>query len=344
MKLFQICNFLFNCIGIFSFKYININNKINVKTNRAFFYKNQTSIINTNNPSNKIKSLLNLIRSNNIIPTTLLCFSGGWIINPSIYNLLHSKSFIVSIMDTILIMSASMALNDIYDLEIDKINSPKRPLVNEELKIHEAFLFSLLLIGTSEYLTLIYLPDNLKLIIQLVIIQISIYTPILKRILFIKNISCATLVAFSLFFSGLAASNTIMSINKNFNLLSVAMSIIFFGSWCNEILLDMRDKEGDKNNKIVTIPTLFENDFSWLCSFLILNINIIGNSLSIFYLYNGKIAIILPIILSPLLINLYKIKKEHYSQDSIINYMKYSNYILAILLVYLCIIAKITNS
>jgi len=341
MKLFQVCIFIFNLINIGSFKNLNTNMKTIIRSNTAILYKNNTSIINKNQPPNKIQSLFKLIRSNNIFPTTLLCFTGGWIINPSINNLLHSTSFIISILDTIFIMSASMALNDIYDLDIDKINSPNRPLVNGEVKIYEAFLFSLLLIGISEYLTIVYLPDNLKFIIQLVILQISIYTPILKRILIIKNISCASLVAFSIFFSGLAASNTIMSLHKNFGLLSVAMSLIFFGSWCNELLLDMRDKEGDKNNKITTIPTLLDNDFSWLFSNIILYFNIISNLFVISYLYNLKFAIFVPIILSPLLVNLYKIKKENYSEKSIVNYMKYSNYPLVVLLIYLCIIAKI---
>jgi 4-hydroxybenzoate polyprenyltransferase len=342
MQLFQICFLLFNIININSYKNFNINSKTNIRKTKAIFYKNQTTIINIDiiKPPNKIQSLLKLIRSNNIIPTTLLCFSGGWIMNPSITNLLHSQPFIVSILDTILILSASMALNDIYDLEIDKINSPSRPLVNGEIKIYEAFLLSLLLIGTSEYLTFTYLPDNLKFIIQLVIIQMIVYTPILKRILIIKNVSCASLVSFSLFFSGLAASNEIMSLHKNIGLLSVAMSLIFFGSWCNELLLDMRDKEGDKHNKIVTVPTLLGNDFSWVLSNIILYSNVVTNSLSIGYLYNNELAILVPIILSPLLFNLYKIKKENYSEKSIINYMKYSNYPLVVLLIYLCVIAK----
>jgi 4-hydroxybenzoate polyprenyltransferase len=131
-----------------------------------------------------------------------------------------------------------------------------------------------------------------------------------------------------------------MSLNENFGLLSIAMSLIFFGSFCNELLLDMRDKEGDENNKIVTIPTLFGNKISWFSTFFILNFNIISNSLSINYLYNPNVGLLIPIIFSPLLVNLYKIKKDNYSQESIVNYMKYSNNSLFVLLIYLCIIAR----
>ena len=131
-----------------------------------------------------------------------------------------------------------------------------------------------------------------------------------------------------------------MNINKNFGLLSVAMNIIFLGSLLNELLLDIRDKEGDKSNNIITIPNLFGNDFSWIFSNIILSFNIIFNSLSIAYLYNDKLALFVPISLTPLLINLFKIKKNNYSNESIVKYMKESNYSLLLILGYLCIIAR----
>ena len=318
--------------------YRNYQSKLLIKS--PFQMKNDQNTNIPLKPIHKIKSLFELSRPINIIPTTLLCFSGGWIMNPSIDNLFHSIPFIVSTINTILIMSTSMILNDIYDIKIDKINNPNRPLVNESVKVYEALILSLILIVIIEYLTLNYLPDNLKLIIQLTIIQIIIYTPIFKKILFIKNISCASLVSFSLFFTGLSASNSIMNINKNFGLLSVAMNIIFLGSLCNELLLDIRDKEGDKSNNIITIPILFGNDFSWIFSNIILSFNIIFNSLSIAYLYNDKLALFVPISLTPLLINLFKIKKNNYSNESIVKYMKESNYSLLLILGYLCIIAR----
>jgi geranylgeranylglycerol-phosphate geranylgeranyltransferase len=170
-----------------------------------------------------------------------------------------------------------MVINDIYDVEIDRINSPHRPLVNGEVTMKEAYLLSLLLLGGTEYLTFRFLPFNLQMIIQLAILQVLLYTPILKRVFLIKNISCAALISFSIFFNALAsAGNSLLYTNKNFGLLGIALSFIFFGSWSNELILDMRDIEGDNNNHIVTIPTLFGNDFSWLLVYTINNYNIIS--------------------------------------------------------------------
>ena len=345
MKLFQIIFILINYVNIISFKNIILLNNINKKNvlflNHKPDYKEKQNNVEKkyfkNNIIEKFQSLYILIRPNNIIPTTLLSITGGWIMNPSIQKLLSSTSFIISIINTVLIMSSSMVINDIFDIPIDKINSLDRPLVNGKITKIEASLFALTLIGLTEYLTYFYLPDNLKLIIQLAIIQICIYTPILKKILFIKNISCAALVAFSLFFSGISTTTHLIDYNKNLGILSISMSLIFFGSLCNEVLLDIRDKEGDRKNNIITIPVVFGNDFSLVFANVILYFNLISNSLSIMYLYNSiDKALIIPVIFSPLIVNINKIKKANFSEESIINYMKYSNYPLIIILIYIC--------
>jgi 4-hydroxybenzoate polyprenyltransferase len=295
------------------------------------------------NICNKFQSFLKLMRVKGIPPTFLLCFSGGWIMNPSLPNLLKSVPFIVSVVNTLLITSASMVINDIFDINVDRINSPHRPLITGEVTMKEAYLLTALLLGGAEYLTFRFLPFNLQMIIQMVIVQIILYTPVLKRIFLIKNLSCAGLVSFSIFFNGLAsAGNTLLITNKNFGLFSIALSLIFFGSWSNEIILDMRDIEGDKNNKIVTIPTLFGNDFSWLLLQTINNYNIISNSLSMAYLYNSPgIGSGIVFILSPLLVNLYKVKTAKYSFESIKDYTQKTNYPLLALIIYLCGLAYV---
>jgi len=325
---------------IFDRKITKLDMKLNSQNPSHWLYSNSNHRLNV---CNKFQSLLKLMRVKSIPPTFLLCFSGGWIINPSLHNLLKSVPFMVSTINTLLIMTASMVINDIYDVEIDRINSPHRPLVNGEVTIKEAYLLSLLLLGLSEYLTFKFLPFNLQMIIQLAIGKIILYTPLFKRIFLIKNISCAGLVSFSIFFNGLASEgNTLLATNTNFGLLGIALSLIFFGSWSNELILDIRDIEGDKNNNIVTIPTLFGKDFSWLLVYAINNYNIISNSLSIAYLYNSPgIGSVIVVILTPLLVNLFKVKQEKYSLESLKNYTQKSNYPLLVLICYLCGLAYV---
>jgi len=291
----------------------------------------------------KTQGFIKIIRPQNIIPTLFLCFTGGWIGNPSIRSLLNSPKFIVSSINAVTVMSSSMIINDLFDLEIDKINNPKRPLVTGEITKSEAVFFNCILIALTELLSFKYLAANSILFVNLALLNVTIYTPFLKRLLFIKNISCASLVSFSIFFSGLASISlqNLSFNNKTRSLLWIAVRTIFFGSLFNELLLDMHDYEGDKKFNINTFPVVFGLEKSWVLANIIMKTNIAWNSFHIMCLYNFQIGIIFSFILYPLLFNLRRIKNSGFSKDSISNAINNSNIPLFLLLIYLCILQKI---
>jgi len=285
-------------------------------------------------PNNKLNDYLDLIRYENILPTTLLNLSGGWIMNPSI-DLFLNKPFLISIINTLLIMSSSMILNDIYDIDIDKINNPTRPLVSGKISMNEAKILVVCLLGLTEILSNSFLDTNLNLIIQLSIINVIIYTPIFKKITFVKNISCASLVAFSPIFSGLAAN-----INNNYNLLYILSGMIFIGSLFCEILLDICDKNGDEENNIITIPIKYGDDITLKITCIILIINIIFIFTSITYNYDVEHGIILPIIFSNIFNDLNNIKESNYSNSLIRKTTMNTNLYLFVSLIYLYSLSK----
>jgi geranylgeranylglycerol-phosphate geranylgeranyltransferase len=158
----------------------------------------------------------------------LLSISGGFIINPSIAVLIGSSKLITAATITQLIMWNSMIINDLFDMNIDKINSPNRPLITGEISKREAIISSSVLLGLSEFLNLRYLPISLHWVTHIANIIIIIYTPILKKIPFIKNISCAVLVSFANIFSGLTVSDNLYLIdNEKLTILSISTLFIF---------------------------------------------------------------------------------------------------------------------
>ena len=309
-------------------------------------FKIKHPLQNWNIIQTKGQSLIKIIRPQNIVPTLFLCFTGGWITNPSIKQLLSSPTFIVSSLNTIQVMSSSMVINDIFDLEIDKINNPTRPLVTGELTKKEAILFNCIIIGSIELLSFFYLTNTLNLIVNLALLNVTLYTPIFKKIVFVKNLSCAFLVSFSLFFSGLATTNiqnmyTITMSEKTKELLWIASRTIFFGSLYNELLLDMHDYEGDKQNKIYTIPVIFGLNNSLVLANRIMKVNIVWHSLKITQLYNYKYGLLFFCIISPMLHSLKEIKQSKFSKKSIYNAIKKTNIPLFLVLSYLCLLVKI---
>jgi geranylgeranylglycerol-phosphate geranylgeranyltransferase len=299
--------------------------------------KNPTVYFNP--PDSKIDGLIQLIRPKSILPTFLLSFSGGWLMHPSLTFLAQSTPFLISSLTTLLVMSSAMVINDIYDLPIDRINHPKRPLVSKTVSVPEAIALYVTMILITEGLSLYFLPSYLQNIIHLAIIYTGLYTPVFKKIPFVKNAACAGLVSFSIFFSGLSSTSRMISLNPNFELFSNLLVMIFLGSFCNELLLDIRDYEGDKENQIYTIPVIFGKPLAWVTANMITYFNLFFSGNVLIYHTNLTDGLLMALMFSPILKNLYWIKQENYSYDSITRTLNDSNITLFSLILFFCSIA-----
>jgi 4-hydroxybenzoate polyprenyltransferase len=289
----------------------------------------------------KLRNISKLTRSGNIIPTLLLSVSGGWIMNPSISNLIYSAPFITSNINAILIMSLSMILNDLFDIEVDKLNNPSRPLITGEISKIEAITFSGLLFLIIEYLTNTYLSGNIQFITNLILLDILLYTPFIKKITFIKNVNCALIVSFALFYSGLSVSDHNLLINnKYYNILSVTMNYIFWGSINNELMMDISDLEGDKQTGIKTLPVIINKPFSLFIVHSILFCNTMSNSLSLAYIYNNILYGIIPVLLYfPIFFDLLKVRRLNYSSFMITKTLNNSVKPMFLFLLYMCVLS-----
>jgi 4-hydroxybenzoate polyprenyltransferase len=307
--------------------------------------KNNTRLLSNTQYDNKIikkfRDVSKLTRSVNIIPTLLLSFSGGWIMNPSISNLIHSTPFIVSNINAVLIMSLSMILNDLFDIEVDKLNNPSRPLITGEISKIEAISLSGLLFLIIEYLTNTYLSGNIQFITNLILFDILLYTPVLKKITFIKNVNCAVIVSFALFYSGLTVSDHNILLNdKHYDILSVTLNYIFWGSINNELLMDISDLDGDKRSGIQTLPVIINKPASLILVHSILFCNTMSNSLSLIYIYNNIQYGIIPVVLYlPIFLDLLKVRKSNYSSYMIKTTLNNTMIPMFLFLLYMCVLS-----
>jgi len=181
---------------------------------------------------------------------------------------------------------------------------------------------------------LTFLTPELQFIVHIAILLITIYTPILKPILLIKNIVCCSLVSFSIFFAGLSSSTEKINYSKHFELLFIVISFIFQGSFYNELLLDMRDINGDRKNHIKTIPVMFGKAKTWILLKYLLFYNVFSNLLALNNLFSDPVVFIFPILFSPFFHQLKKIKKDQYSNSSITQAVGKINRSLFMILIY----------
>jgi 4-hydroxybenzoate polyprenyltransferase len=286
----------------------------------------------------KTQSIIKLIRPENIFPTIFLGATSGFIVNPSIKTLLNNKAFLVSNVITLLVMSNSMIVNDIFDIGVDIKNNIDRPLVNGEIRAGTAVTISTLLFTVSEYLNYKFIAGDMRIITHIANFVGLIYTPLLKKIPFIKNLSCAGLVSFCIVFSGLNAMPDSL-INKNAIILSIAHQLVFFGSLGTELLLDICDMDGDRQNKIYTIPVLFGKKFALNFANNIAVFNILWNVLNVTYISNFKSGVFFMMLISPMIYNLKKIKQFNYSKEVIKYTAKETIYPMVYSMIYLCYLA-----
>jgi len=304
-------------------------------------FESYDTIINAVEIKNKIKSFAKLARYNNILPVMLLNFTGGWLANPSFLALIASKSFFASIAITVFVTMYSMIMNDLFDINLDRINNPTRPLVSGAITKTEAVLVSLYMFGMSEVLNIRYIPYMNRIIVRLAFLVATVYTPILKRIVFIKNITCAGLISFSIFFTA-NVINAPFPYKHNI-LFNIAMQFIFWGSLHSEILLDICDKEGDERNGVVTLPVRYGRDVAFGAANFILHYNVIWN---LFYsmsrAYGYQHGVILILFCSPLLKGLYNIKNDYNVNE--IKHVAYStSKPMFLVLMYLCYMRSATK-
>jgi len=283
----------------------------------------------------KTSGFIKIIRTENILPTFLLLMSSGFIMLPNVIQLFKSKSFIVSIITTLLIMSNSMIINDIFDMEIDKINAPARPLITGELTKIEAVGISSLFIIISELLSINYLNLSSQNIVHIANMIIILYTPVFKRILFIKNLVCSGLISFSTIFPALCIGCT----NGNFELLMVLARMILFGSISVEMLYDIKDADGDIQNGINTLPTKYGKQFTYRLICKILTFSILTNTILLSNIYNPTYGIIFFLLQSPMLTRLNDVKNTVFGKKTIKKYGLKTTETLTTTLIFLCFLA-----
>eukprot|EP00891_Asterochloris_glomerata_P005209 jgi/Astpho2/5209/fgenesh1_pg.00074_%23_30_t len=167
---------------------------------------------------------MQIARPINLLPSLLLVVIGA-LTGSKGRALLTLRSAAVWIVSVISggVAVASVSVNDYFDRTVDAANAPWKepPLLRT-------------IIAASAALTLLY-------------------TPLLKQLTWIKNACVAAVVAASPFAGALAARAEPLGLQA----VMVPCLFVFGGVFYREILMDLNDSEGDRRNKIWTLPVVF---------------------------------------------------------------------------------------
>ncbi len=144
-------------------------------------------------------------------------------------------------------------LNDFFDVEIDKINKPFRPLPKGEISRRSALWLSMSLFLVGLGASLFIKPLSL-VIATVAIIFLIFYNHTLKRKLFWGNFAVSFVSALAFIYGGITT--------RDFKLSLIPAVFAFLFHLGREVIKDMEDLKGDSLLKVSSLPNRFGINFS----------------------------------------------------------------------------------
>ena len=261
-------------------------------------------------------SYLKLVRFQNLIIIALIqVFIRFGLFIPLGANItLSNFEFSLLVFATLCIAAAGNVINDIYDVEIDKINKPKKVIIGKHISKKNAnYLFIVLNIigvGLGFYLANRIGESSFSGFFIVSSALLYLYATFLKSLILIGNIIVSLLVGFSLVIVGLFdlfPGINVMNQEYQSFIFGIVLSYAFFAFYINlmrEIIKDIEDIDGDKNGELNTLPIVIGRKRA---SYIVFGMGVLSLFITIYYiytyLYNYTIAVAyaLLLILAPLL-------------------------------------------
>lgn len=200
---------------------------------------------------NKLASYLELTRPLNNLITAFAVFMGAWIAGLS--GSLDKLFF--ALLSASLISAGGYVINDFFDLEIDKINKPSRPLPQGEIRPKSALIFSLVLFLTGLLLSLLIKETAFILAVTAVVLLV-LYSFKLKRSPLVGNLLVSFVCGLAFVYGGI--------VGRDFRLSLIPAGLAFLFHLGREILKDVEDVRGDLSVRAQTIPITWGVNLSLL--------------------------------------------------------------------------------
>ncbi len=243
------------------------------------------------NQSNKILAYIKITRPINVLITFFVVVVAILI---SQKNQTEISLIIWASVAAALTAAAGNIINDIFDVEADKISHPQRVLVSGVLTKKGSW-FEYIILNSISGIIAIYLSTILFIIVLTTISILFVYALYFKKILLTGNIIIAILTGLAFIYGGFAAGNPQASI--------IPAIFAFLINFIREIVKDIQDIEGDKKQNIQTFPIQFGLDAA---TKLIVSLSIILIAFTfypfIMHLYKIEYFILVMIVVNPIMV------------------------------------------
>ncbi len=207
----------------------------------------------------KLLSLFTVVRGYNIAVLILAQYlTSRYILAPkaNLLEIILDPNLFALILATACSTAAGYIINNFYDAEKDKINRPKKYLL-EHLISQQSQLVLYFLLNGATLIAAGFVSFNAILFFLVYIFGIWLYSSSLKRLFWISNLFATLLVIFPFF--------AITLYFKNFDTVVVYhASFLFFLILTRDMIKDLENFKGDWVKQYQTLPVVFGYRFSKL--------------------------------------------------------------------------------
>lgn len=188
-----------------------------------------------------LKGYILLTRPLNCVIAFISIFIGGFVTG-TIHPL--GKLLLAALSGT-LVAAAANAVNDVFDLAIDRINKPNRPLPSGMVTSKAAYRYAVILFVLGMACgALIHWQGLLVAVCSSILLYL--YSARLKRTVLWGNLTVAFISGLAFVYGGLAVGRTLQAL--------VVGGFALFYHLAREIIKDAEDVEGDAKDGAVTLP------------------------------------------------------------------------------------------
>ena len=246
---------------------------------------------------------------------------------------LNGFGFGLLVLSSLCIAAAGNIINDIYDVETDKVNRPSKVIVGKKITEKTAYTlfitFNVIGVLIGFYLSNLVGKSGFFAIFVIISALLYVYASYLKQTLLIGNIAISILVAMSILIVGvfeLIPVITAQNQTTQFTFFKILLDYAIFAFLINlvrEIVKDLEDVDGDYKSGMNTFPIVIGRERTSKIVFGLTLIPLFG---AIYYVatylvkFEIIIAYFLILIIAPLIyiaIRSYAAKtKKHYRHIS----------------------------
>jgi geranylgeranylglycerol-phosphate geranylgeranyltransferase len=192
--------------------------------------------------SDKLLAYFQLSRPVNVLITFISIPAACWIAGGTGHDRL---SIFFASLTGALVAAGANAVNDAFDIDIDRINRPDRPLPRGALTTRDArrmwLIVSIVALGVN-----LFLNPAALLIVVLSIVLLYFYSARLKRTVLLGNIVIGLMTGMAFMYGGVVVGRMERAV--------VPALFAFLVNLARELLKDVEDLEGDRREHAVTLP------------------------------------------------------------------------------------------